>query len=1056
MITCPTCQFGYDPASSGGGCPRCALNAALESVREPIAAADFEFIAELGRGAMGSVSLARQRSLDRLVALKVIAPGQRPAEWLEARLLREARAAAQVAHPHIVTVHEVGTGPAGMFLAMEYCEGGDLRAHLQERPLAPRAVAVLGVKLADAVARAHAAGVLHRDLKPSNILLTAAGEPKITDFGLSSATQGTGELTQSGQVAGSPSYLAPELLEADPKPGPAVDVYGLGAILYECVTGRPPFTGDSTASVLAQVQWSEPVPPRALNPDAPRDLETIILKCLEKAPGVRYADAGALREDLQRFLDGRPILARPVSLAGHVWRWARRNPALAGTSAATLLLMLTVAAGSSFAAWRLDRERDRAEAGEQRAVAAEGETRIQLRTALIAQAHATRLTAREGQRFESLAALRQAAEIATDANARSEAIAALTLPDWAPRQEFNDVWADGTPHTAVTPQPDFTAFIHETDQGVFSRRTFPAGDVLWTWPGVGSPRAGTTVVSPDSRWVAARLQNDEIHVLDAATGAPVFQLTGRPFAYKTSRIWGYGTDMAFSADGTLFAATRPEGGVTIHRLPGGEMIAAWDTPEWITSLAFAHTGTRLAAGGSVQRGSNVLAVLDAATGEVVARIKPETRVEFVAWSADDRWIAAGTRPLQVHAAGDLTLRAVLPERTALHAHFLPDGRHLLTSEQIGQTRLWEIDSGRLVLSKSDSGRPGVWFAAGEPLRQWRYFTTGQVVIQALHGSGIFRPVPPPYPRYTTPSIADPLDLSSDGRWLSLGGWRQPSIYDLKNHVWRVVPPYGAGTPSASIGRFTHDGDSLVIGQSQGPLRIHALTALMDNPADRDAGDAVPGYDNSLPTAFHQPTGVLALVDYQGARYRLLDSASRKQIAEWPVSRPNFAAFSPDGRWLLAGAETGPGAAIEIRDAGNGALVRTLSTQGGGTVAWSPDGRWALASDGPNVTRLWRTADWSAGPELPAEALGAARRAVFSPDGRLLAVNENNFILLLQPDTGKVLVRLEAPEQNRFSPVLRFTPDGRTLVVPRLDGSLHLWDLHSIRAELRGLGLDWAN
>ncbi len=1045
---CPQCRTAYDPAATGGPCPRCSLAEALAGTPSTAPTEDYEFVAELGRGGMGVVSLARQRSLDRLVALKVIAPSA--SLTAPGLLLKEARAAAAIQHPHVVAVHEVGQGGRGAFIAMEYCEGGDLRARLQGGPLAPRAAATLVRKLADALAQAHAAGVLHRDLKPSNVLLTATGEPKLSDFGLSGSITGSAsEHTRTGMLAGSPSYLAPETL-AGQAPTPAMDVYGLGAVLYECVTGRPPFTGESPAAVLAQIGTFEPVSPRRLSPALPRDLDTIILKCLEKQPTRRYADAAALRDDLDHFLAGRPITARAPSAAGRAWRWARRHPARATAGAASLLLLLVVAGGSSFHALQLEREQQRTTNERDRAQRAEAVAREQLRSALLSEAKALRFTARTGQRFAALDAVRRATAIRPASDARSAALAALVLPDWT-TEEIPGLWTEKAPGTCVTPLPGFGAFIHETESGQFSRRRFPGGQVEWTWAGVGSPHAGTTVVSPDGRWMAARLQNDEIHVLDAGTGAPLFQLSHRPFAFKASRIWGYGTDMAFSADGKLFAATRPEGGVTIHEMPGGRQIAEWTVPDWITSLAFAHAGTALAAAGQHDRDPRVLAVLDAATGSMLARATTTSRVELIAWSKDDRRLAVGTRPLEVRNAADLAVQAVLPENSALHAEFLPDGERLLTSEQIGQTRLWEIGSGRLLLTKADSGRPGVWFD-GQPLRQWRYFTSGTVVMQTFHDVGIWRGIIPALRGYTLPAIADPLDISPDGRWAMIGGWGGPTLLDLASGRWHRPDPTGI-IGSASTARFDPSGAALWIGQSKGPLRRHPLRFEAGAPVV-DAGEIIPGHDNFLPTALHAGTGVLALADYYGGRYRLLDTRTQAVISEWPMPRACFATFSSDGRWLLANPEAGAGSQVEIREVASGRQIRTLPEADGQTGAWSADGKWILVSKGFESSRLWRTADWKEGPPLPGEAQGSSRRAAFSPDGRLLAINENHFIWLLRTETGEELCRLEAAELNRFSPSLRFTPDGGTLIVPRLDGSVHLWSITGIRAELAKLGLDW--
>ncbi len=1059
LITCPICGSGHDPAATGGVCPRCALAAALGTPDTPaLPAGDFERLTELGRGAMGVVWLARQRSLDRLVALKVIAAGTRPADWLEARLRREAKSAAQLQHPHLVTVYEVGTEPGGAYLAMEYCEGGSLRERLRVGVLAPRAAAELGAKLAAAVAHAHAAGVLHRDLKPSNILLTAAGEPKVADFGLAAPVAGAGDLTVTGEMLGSPSYLAPEALAAGARLGPAADVYGLGAILYECVTGRPPFTGESVAAVLAQIPAAEPAAPRLVNRDVPADLDTIILHCLQKTPAARYASAAELAEDLRRLLDGRAIRARPTPAVQRAWRWARRHPVTAAAVTAVPVLLAVVAGVSAMAAWRLEQAQhrtveslNRAEAEGRRAARAEAEAREQLRAALLAQAHATRLTAREGQRRDALAALRQAATIRPGLDARNEAIAALAAPDWEPRQTTK-VWSDPGLST-VTPLPGYGAFIHETERGEFSRRRFPEGTVDWSWPGIGSPSAGQTVVSRDGRHVAVRLQNDEIHVLDAANGRPRFRLTGRPFAFKAWRIWGYGVDMAFSPEGDVFAATRAEGGVSFHAPADGRELARWEAKEGMVSVAFAPDGKTLAAGGGRTREENLVAIVEAATGRELRRAATPGRVDFVTWSADARWLAAGTRPVQVHAAAGLSLRAVVPDRAALHACFLADNQRLLLSEQTGQTRLWDIDSGRLLLTKQDSGRPGVWFD-GEPPRQWRYFSNGTVDLHALADRPVLATIMSARPNQTVPSIADPVDVSPDGRWLLVGGWAGPTLIDLraKRMAARLET---APSNSASVARFDPEGAALWVGQSAGPLQRHAFAEGAEGRPLIGAGETVPGHDGFLPTAIQRGAGVLALTDYRGGRVRMFRIRTREIVAEWTLPRASHAAFSPDGQWVLTNAEPAEGARAEIREVATGRLVRTLGGQSGREAVWSADGRWVLAGTARDRVGLWRTDTWEPGPELPVEVRNFSNRGALSPDGAWLAIRGDQAIVLFRTATGETLARLAVADSLRAVPAVRFTPDGRRLIVARMEGQIDLWDLGALRRELGALGLDWA-
>jgi hypothetical protein len=309
----------------------------------------YEILEELGRGGMGVVYKARQLSLNRFVALKMILAGPYAAADQVARFRVEAEAVAQLQHPGIVQIHEIGNHAGHSYLALEYVSGGTLTGKCRGQPLPPAEAARLIAALARAVQYAHQRGILHRDLKPGNILLGEDGQPKITDFGLAkrldaaSGTTPSGPQTQSGAILGTPAYMAPE--QAGGKrgaTGPAVDIYALGAILYELLTGRPPFQADSTVDLIFQVVSQEPIPPRRLNPKLPRDLETVCLKCLQKDPTRRYASAALLADDLDRFLKGEPTLARPPNRSERVrrWAWRRRWWLVGGTAAAFVLLLL--------------------------------------------------------------------------------------------------------------------------------------------------------------------------------------------------------------------------------------------------------------------------------------------------------------------------------------------------------------------------------------------------------------------------------------------------------------------------------------------------------------------------------------------------------------------------------------------------------------------------------------------------------------------------------------------------------------------------------------------
>lgn len=318
----------------------------------------YEILGLLGRGGMAVVYKARDLKLNRLVALKMIHGGGHAAGEQLGRLLIEARAVARLQHEHIVQIYEVGDTPAS-FLALEYIDGGSLDRKIKAGLQPARQTAMLVETLARAIEVAHQHQIVHRDLKPANVLLTAAGKPKITDFGLAKQLdESVADPTRSGMIMGTPSYMAPEQTWGPNQPiGPATDVYALGAILYEMLTGRPPFKADTPLDTIEQVRSTDPVPPRRLVPNVPRDLETICLKCLQKEPPRRFSRAANLADDLQRFLAGEPIRARPVTRRERVVKWLRRRPAVAAVCALTLCLGIGVLVALANERRRQDTER---------------------------------------------------------------------------------------------------------------------------------------------------------------------------------------------------------------------------------------------------------------------------------------------------------------------------------------------------------------------------------------------------------------------------------------------------------------------------------------------------------------------------------------------------------------------------------------------------------------------------------------------------------------------------------------------------------------------------
>ena len=377
LNSCTRCGAKLRPHQADGLCTRCLLEGGLDvpgnsSDAELLALSgmvdpsneprppspnqegvscfgDYELLEEIARGGMGVVYRARQTSLGRIVALKMILAGPFASKEIIQRFRGEVAAAALLQHPNIVAIHDVGIHDGQHYFSMDYVEGQDLSQLVGTRPLPPAKAARYVKLIAEAIHYAHQRGILHRDLKPSNVLVDASDQPRITDFGLAKRLEGDISITLTGQMLGSPNFMPPEQASAQRgKVGRHSDVYGLGAILYHLLTARPPFQAESFESVIHQLLNTEPVSPRLLNSSVPPDLETICVKCLQKEPSRRYQSAQELADELNRFLRHEPIHARPITRAERAWRWCQRKPALAGLLVA---LHLVLALGLTGVLW---------------------------------------------------------------------------------------------------------------------------------------------------------------------------------------------------------------------------------------------------------------------------------------------------------------------------------------------------------------------------------------------------------------------------------------------------------------------------------------------------------------------------------------------------------------------------------------------------------------------------------------------------------------------------------------------------------------------------------
>jgi WD40 repeat protein/predicted Ser/Thr protein kinase len=1020
----------------------------------PAALGEFRLLREVARGGMGVVYEAVQGPLGRRVALKVLPPHLARDDRFRERFLREARAAARLHHTNIVPVFDSGEHDGTLYFAMQYIDGNSLAAVVAGRgatPLPPREVARLGVQAAEALAYAHAQGILHRDIKPANLLRDVQGTLWVADFGLAKA-QEAGELTESGELVGTLRFLAPERFAG--RCDARADIYALGTTLYELLTGRPAFGPGDRAALVQQITHVRPPRPRQVAPGVPVDLETVVLKAMAPEPDQRYATAQELAEDLRRFLADLPVKARRASAVERLRHWARREPALARLSAAVVLLLLALLAGAVVAAWRLNRTADRALQAEHDALQAEHQATDRLFEALLTRVEAGRGSGRPGQRLAALEALRHAVAIARDQGRpaadflrlRNEAIACLALPDL----ELEREWEGNPPGTTGlgldTRLKRYTWSFR--DEGISVRRT-PDQRELSHLPALPSDRLSRwarPVFSPDGRYLAVDyLQWGEKRPVE------VWDLEGgrdRPVATVAAAA----AVPSFAADGKAVAARLADGAVVLIDLPSGRERRRLRPGAPSPGLAL-HPGGRLVAVGSAAPARVLVCDLDA--GTVVREMRHPDKVTALAWAPDGGLLAVSCVDHRIYlwdgqsgqAQGALEGHRWEPEDLA----FDPTGRWLASFGWDMTLRVWDVGARRQVLDLE--GIRVVGFRTHDSLAG-AGLTGRQVRVWALQPSAVFDAL------HFPPGVYCYADFSPDGDWATI---TRPG---MNSHLWDVRRHREAASgPELDGFVWGPDGTWYLSWQEPGFLRgrVQRLPGDGGKPAGLRIGPpqrlgGVQEQTRMFGMVWASPGRRLFTTWHSRGRVQMLEVGPEAVKPLWQATLVNAldGAVSPDGRLVAAGSFEG-GSGVRIWEADTGRLVQELAI-GDACMAFSADSRRLFTTTGRVAPRGAECCAWRVGADTPELALALSRptssaaHIKVAPDGTVAVAFTMNDVRLLEPDTLKEIATLTSPDPQLITG-FHFSPDGRTLAV--ISGhTVHFWDLRSLRAELATLGLDW--
>lgn len=995
----------------------------------------YEIVREIGRGGSGVVYEARQTGVNRSVALKVLSAGPEAGCAQYARFRAEAELIGRLQHPHIVQIFDAGEHDGRPFLAMEFVSGGSLRDSLNGTPQPPECAARLVETLARAIHSAHTAGIVHRDLKPGNILFArSSGEaavcggpspawpadavPKIGDFGLAKSLPDgadqspSGSVTRTGDIIGTPSYMSPEQAAGRFPVGPPGDIYALGAVLYELLTGRPPFRGVSALETLQQVVSTEPIPPSQLQPRLPRDLGIICLKCLQKQPAQRYGSALELADDLARFLANRPINARPVPGWVRLDRWRRRNPLPAALAAMVAVLLTALVLGTLAATIRL---REAADA--------------RLIEARLAEARAVRLSDAIGRREASRSLLAEAARIRSSAEIRNEAIAGMALfdlpvagtgPEFL-RQHLVLSFDGRLSHYARADREGHVTVHRVSDDAEICRipKTIPNTIVL---------------MSPDGRCVATHwMARDEVEFWSVSESPARLVLSE-----VCHSVYGFGA-VDFNRDGELIAVGRPDGTVVVRSIPPGRFLREWHVGSPPSHVAFHPHEPQLAI--AARQG---VEVRDYRSGRLLVRLDNSAGANRVAWHPQGLLLATADRnhSISLWQPPDFKCVRTLPGHGGggMELQFSASGTMLASHAWDNVLQFWAPSDGRLLLKMGIFTLPALCCAVDRDLWSGDVLE-GRVRFWQADDDEVYHHLVSDF----TPADESYLHLDvspssvANGRLLAAARKDSVRFWDLRSR--------------REIGRLAVRSISRVRFDPSGALLTNGAAGIQRWPIRESAdvrGELIVGPPTLLwetgtnsDMAISADARTIALGDTSGAFVVTPGQPdSMRRLQGHPDAR--YATVTPDGRWVATGSHNGTN--VNIWEARTGKPVRELRL-GGSRVAFSPDGKWlSIVSDGLTV---WSIGDWNRVWHKEGEGFSAQ---AFTADGRYLAAETGaGAVVLYAAATGREVARLSDP-QGRNQVWLAFSRDARFLAaLPYNSKAVSVWNLGEAEDRLEKLG-----